>query len=91
MLNTFRDVLAFVEFHEYGDKGQLKIFNASETMGEDGNDGGEVIIFLNYEEVGRFKAKRDALAKIQSLIESAPKAAIKDFNEYRDSTFKSLL
>ena len=68
----------------------MKILNASEAGGIERTDVGEIIVFLNYEEVGRFQAKRDGLAKIQQLIDSAPKGAVRDFNEYRDTIFRSL-
>jgi len=91
MVNTYRDTRAFLEYHEYGDKAQMKIFNASESSGVNKNDAGEIVIFFNYKEVGRFKAKRDAVTLLLSLINDAPRGAIKDFNEYKDMIFRSVL
>jgi hypothetical protein len=91
MLNTYRDVKAFLEYHEYGDQAQLKIFNASEAQGVTRKDVGEIIIFKNYTEIGRFKAKHEALTLLRSLIAAAPTGARKDFSEYFDMIFKSLL
>lgn len=91
MVNTYKDTKAFLEYHEYGDKAQLKIWNMSESSGVTRKDVGEIIVFLNYREVGRYQAKREGLAKVQELIDNAPSGALRDFNEYRDMIFKSLL
>lgn len=91
MVNTYRDVKAFLEYHEYGDKAQLKIWNMSESGGVGRRDVGEIVIFLNYNEVGRFRAKHEALTLLRSLSAEAPQGARKEFAEYFDMIFKSLL
>ena len=80
MLDDFHDAYAFMEYREYGDEAQVKIFSAFATNGQEPNHGGDIGIFLNFKLVGRFKKKSEALAVVRKLIEEAPTRDFKEFD-----------
>ncbi len=79
MLDDFHDAYAFMEYREYGEDAQMKLFGAFSTNGDNPNHGGEICVFLNFKLLGRFKKKSEALAMVKRLIAEAPS---RDFEKY---------
>ncbi len=72
MINDFQDSFSFVDYKRYG---ALQLFDASLAKGENPDHTGEIVVFLNYDIVGRFKSKQQARALIENLIREAPAEA----------------
>lgn len=87
MINEFKGIHSFLEYREYG---ELRILNVSCCQGTDNTDSGDIYIFLNFNRVGIFKKKSDALGCINKLIAESPINARKDFIAYKNQAFSSI-
>jgi hypothetical protein len=88
VLNDFRDSFSFIDYKVYG---TLEIFDACIISGEEWNESGDIGVFLNFELVGRFKAKSEAVSMLNKLISEAPKDAKRFFEDNQEVLLKNLL
>ena len=87
VLNDFRDSFSFIDYKVYG---ELEIFDACIISGEEWDHSGDIGVFLNFELVGRFKVKSEAVSMLKKLISEAPRDAQAFFTENMDVLLKNL-
>lgn len=89
MLNDFQAVKAFIDYKEFGG-GQARYFEACLVTTVDRDDNGDIAVFLNFKQLGRFKKKSEALALVKKLLAGAPRLALSDFEEHKGVLLDSL-
>lgn len=79
LIDDFHDVRAFIQCFE---SPEVKSFNSFYSKGANPNNSGDIGVFLNYNLIGRFKNKSEALKLVEKLISKAPKQSHNDFIRY---------
>lgn len=84
-------MFAFVDFQKYG---ITTILGAGECKsphkGYQSKDDG-IAIFVNYNQVAVVKSRSEATTLFRKLISSCPPEAVKDFTEFGEYLFRSLI
>lgn len=85
--NDFRNVYAYLD---YKSMGQMTLFEACEISSTpEGNAGIEV--FLSYKRTVFVQSKKEARLELKRLISDCPIDAKKDYEQYKELLFRSLL
>lgn len=89
VLNDFKNSRAFMDYKYFSDQlhGLECCYTRSPHKGFDTADD-EIVVFLNFKIVGRFKSRKDARACVDRLIAESP--AKKDFESNSSVLFKDI-
>jgi hypothetical protein len=90
VINDFRSTHSFIDFKQYG---ELKVFDASCTKGEQPSfqrSTDSIAVFLNFKKLGDFKVKQQAQVLVMALIAEAPPESREFFAEHQNVLLDSL-
>lgn len=91
-MNDFLEKHGILEYHSYG-QGHLQIFNCSVTSGEHRGftlSDDHIFIFLNFNQIAKFKTKSEAKNLLLKLINNCPKECQADFESHTSEILKVL-
>lgn len=89
ILNDFKNSHAFIDYKKYGVLEILDV-SISSSVVEYQKPEDEIVIFLNFNIVDRFKEKTQAINLVKKLLNQAPAEAMRDFNQYGDEILKAI-
>lgn len=91
-MNDFKEKHAYIEYHSYG-QGHLQIFNFSTSGGIHRGfnlSDDHIFVFLNYNQLGKFKDKEQAVSLINKLFNDCPKECKQDFDNHKEKLLETL-
>lgn len=90
VLNDFRNCTAFVDCRKYGETfiyGGCLIGPGTKKRQEPKDS---ITIFLNYQQVGDFKSKTDAMRFLEKLIAETPKEFVREMEELKEYLIRGI-